>query len=96
MAVTREELIHISELAKLEIPEETFDKLEKDMSNIVDMVGELSGLDLSEADDKFSLGDGNYNVLREDEVKESLKRDDAVRNAPDKEAGCYVVPRIVE
>ena len=36
------------------------------------------------------------NVFREDEIKPSYKRDEILKNAPDKQAGCFAVPRIVE
>ena len=35
------------------------------------------------------------NVLREDEVKPSYSRDEILKNAPAKEAGCIVVPSIM-
>jgi aspartyl-tRNA(Asn)/glutamyl-tRNA(Gln) amidotransferase subunit C len=36
------------------------------------------------------------NVFREDEVKESYSRDEILKNAPKKEAGCLVVPSVVQ
>ena len=36
------------------------------------------------------------NVMRKDEVKESYAREDIIRSAPAKEAGCIIVPNVVE
>jgi aspartyl-tRNA(Asn)/glutamyl-tRNA(Gln) amidotransferase subunit C len=36
------------------------------------------------------------NVLREDAVKPSLPHDEALANAPDVDAGCFRVPKIIE
>jgi aspartyl-tRNA(Asn)/glutamyl-tRNA(Gln) amidotransferase subunit C len=36
------------------------------------------------------------NVMRKDEVLPSLPRDDALRNAPRRANGLFVVPKIVE
>lgn len=35
------------------------------------------------------------NVFREDKLEKSLEQEEALRNAPEKEEGCFVVPRIV-
>jgi aspartyl-tRNA(Asn)/glutamyl-tRNA(Gln) amidotransferase subunit C len=36
------------------------------------------------------------NVFREDEVRPSLSREQAFANAPDQDAGCFRVPKIIE
>ncbi len=36
-----------------------------------------------------------FNVFREDEVQEGLPRDEALENAPAREDGNFLVPRII-
>ena len=36
----------------------------------------------------------NFNVFRKDEVVPSYKREDILKNAPEKEAGCIIVPGV--
>jgi aspartyl-tRNA(Asn)/glutamyl-tRNA(Gln) amidotransferase subunit C len=37
-----------------------------------------------------------YNVMREDEERPSIDREDALRNAPDHEEGQFKVPAVME
>jgi len=93
MSVTRAEIEHIAKLARIEIPAGQFEKLSRDMSEIVNMVNKLSELELENV--KVPLPD-RVNALRDDEVKPSYSRDDILKNAPSSEAGCFLVPRVVE
>jgi aspartyl-tRNA(Asn)/glutamyl-tRNA(Gln) amidotransferase subunit C len=36
------------------------------------------------------------NVFREDEIKPCLTNEEALANAPESEAGCFKVPRVME
>ena len=36
------------------------------------------------------------NVFREDEVESSFNREEMLKNAPEKEGGCFKVPKILE
>ncbi|MDP4153085.1 MAG: Asp-tRNA(Asn)/Glu-tRNA(Gln) amidotransferase subunit GatC [Bacillota bacterium] len=93
MSVSRDEIKHIGKLARIEIKEEQYDKLARDMSGIVDMVNKLSDLDLSDV--SVPLPE-KINAWREDKVMESYDRDELLKNAPSKMAGCYLVPKVVE
>lgn len=83
---------HIAKLARLHVEESEVAKLEKEMSNIVSMVENLPEF----ADTTIPLNEKDAMELRKDEVKPSLKRDEILANAPATEAGCIVVPKIVE
>lgn len=47
MKITHDEIRPCCRLARIEIPEEQFDKLAQDMESIVDMVAQLQQVDLS-------------------------------------------------
>lgn len=83
---------HIAKLARLHIEESEVPKLEKEMSNIVKMVENLPEF----ADTKIPLNEKDAMELRKDEVRPSFKRDEILANAPATEAGCILVPKIVE
>ncbi|MDD3193495.1 MAG: Asp-tRNA(Asn)/Glu-tRNA(Gln) amidotransferase subunit GatC [Oscillospiraceae bacterium] len=86
------DILHIAKLARLSIEEEKMEKFQKEMENIVAMC------------EKMPLMEGDYTAvdpshpmeLRKDEVRPSLKREDVLKNAPQTQAGCVVVPKIVE
>lgn len=94
MAVERKDILHIAKLSMLKLEEENIERLMKDFNNIVEMVDKLGNLNTGE---KLEIKtDGLFNVLREDEIKASFSRDEILSNAPEKKAGCFFVPKIVE
>ncbi|MGN0661283.1 MAG: Asp-tRNA(Asn)/Glu-tRNA(Gln) amidotransferase subunit GatC [Oscillospiraceae bacterium] len=86
---------HIAKLSKLKIEDEKKQKFAKSMEDIIEMVKELPQLD-----DKLNLLDeSNPMELREDVTAseaDKLSRNELLQNAPQIEAGCFVVPRVVE
>ncbi len=95
MSITNKEISHIAKLSMLQIDEGHFDKLAKDMNAIVKMVDSLQELNIDEDLNKFTI-EGNQNIFRQDEVKPSFPREEIIKNAPEKKAGCFFVPKIVE
>ena len=83
----------IAKLSRLKIEDEKLDKFEKDMKSIVDMVDKLP-----EINDSLSLLDPTEPMtLRSDiAVTNKFKREDLLKNAPEVQAGCLVVPKTVE
>lgn len=92
--VTTKDIEYIAKLAKLNFSDEEKEKLVFQMGDIVEFANQVSGLDTE------GIEPSNHilkiqNVFREDEIKESYSRDDILKNAPVKEAGCIVVPNII-
>ncbi len=83
---------HVAKLARLQFDDSQVEKLEKQMQDILGMVENLPEL----ADGKIGVDQNNPMILRQDEIKPSLRRDDILKNAPKTEAGCIVVPKTVE
>lgn len=85
---------HLSYLSKLEFSEDEKKAFETEFSSVLDFVGEISGVQLSEEieNDKPIL----LSNLREDEPKESLSREQILANAPKQKDGCFVAPLVVE
>lgn len=83
---------HIAKLARLHVEENEIAKFEKEMGNIVGMVENLPEF----TDTSMPLDKSDAMKLRSDVVGESMKREKTLANAPTVEAGCIVVPKIVE
>ncbi len=94
MAVDRETVKKIAYLARLELREEELEVLPSQMSDIIDFVNQLSQLD-TEGIEPYIHTVGNT-PMREDKKEKNLEREKALMNAPEKERGFFVVPRIVE
>lgn len=95
MVISREEVEHIAKLAKLSLSEEEVDKYAKDLATIATFVEQLNEVDTSGAKPTAHVVD-KQNVFRKDERKESFPREQILKNAPSKEAGCISVPKVVE
>ena len=89
-----EDIEYIAKLAKLKLTEDEKDRLVTQMGDIVEFANKISELDTEGVKPTNHILDVK-NVFREDEVKPSYDREDILKNAPKKEAGCIVVPSII-
>jgi aspartyl-tRNA(Asn)/glutamyl-tRNA(Gln) amidotransferase subunit C len=91
MAITRDEVLHVARLARLALSEDEVERFGAQLSAILEAVGKVSELDLSDVEPTahpLELA----NVWAEDEPRPSLSVDEALANAPDREAGFFRVP----
>ncbi len=95
MKITRQEVEHVAALARLELSEQEQEKLTAQLSNILTYVEKLNELDTKDVAPTSHVMDIT-NIMREDTPGESLPQDRALANAPDKAAGHYKVPKIIE
>jgi len=96
MALTREEVARIADLARLELPAADVDRMAAELGAVLDFVAQLKGLDLSACEPTaFAPADS---PLRADEPDEErrLTADAAVAGSADAEDGFFLVPPIVE
>ena len=93
MAISREDVLHVARLARLELGEEELSRLEEQLGAILDAVGKVSELDLTDVEPTAHPLD-LVNVWDEDEVQPSLSLDDALANAPDAVDGAFRVPAV--
>ena len=84
MPLTRAQVQHIAELARLELSNEEIDRMASQLSAILDYAGRLQELD-TEAIPPTASEVPLQNVMRDDVVTPSLPREDVLRNAPDKD-----------
>ncbi len=91
MAISREDVLHVARLARLEIPEDQIEHVQAELGAILEAVGKVSELDL-EGVEPTSHPLDLVNVWGEDEARPSLSREDALANAPDPADGAFRVP----
>ena len=93
MAITREDVLHVAALARLEIPEGEVDAVREQLGAILEAVGKVSELDLTDVAPMTHPLD-LVNEWAEDEPRPSLPRDEALANAPDPVDGGFRVPAV--
>ena len=91
MTISRDDVLHVAKLARLEIPEDQIEAVRAELGAILDAVGKVSELDLSAVEPTSHPLD-LVNVWREDEPRPSLSREEALANAPDPVDGAFRVP----
>lgn len=95
MKISKQEVEHVAKLARLELAEGEKDKLIDQLSNILTYVETLNGLDTKGVEPTSHVLDIK-NVMRDDVSRPSLPQEQALANAPEKAAGHYKVPKIIE
>jgi aspartyl-tRNA(Asn)/glutamyl-tRNA(Gln) amidotransferase subunit C len=91
MAITREDVLHVAALARLELREDEIGRLTEQLNDILAAVGKVSELDLSDVP-PTSHPLSVVNALRPDVVRPSLSLDDAFANAPERDGDLFRGP----
>lgn len=92
MIITDETIEYVGILAKLELSPEEKEQAKKDMSDMLAYVGKLNELDTDGVEPMSHTFDV-HNVFREDVVTNGDDRENMILNAPEREDGCYKVPK---
>jgi aspartyl-tRNA(Asn)/glutamyl-tRNA(Gln) amidotransferase subunit C len=91
MAITRADVLHVARLARLALREDEIERLQEQLNAILDAVGKVSELDLSDVP-PTSHPLAVVNVFRPDEPRPSLSLDDVFANAPERDGDHFRVP----
>jgi aspartyl-tRNA(Asn)/glutamyl-tRNA(Gln) amidotransferase subunit C len=94
-AITRADVEHVARLCRLALSDEEVDRLTHELGAILEHAADVAALDLAEVPPTahpLPL----VNVLRSDEVRPSLPRDEVLAEAPHAEDGRFRVPRILD
>ncbi|MCK5429752.1 MAG: Asp-tRNA(Asn)/Glu-tRNA(Gln) amidotransferase subunit GatC [Anaerolineales bacterium] len=95
MTLTREEVENIAELARLTLTDEEIARYSEQLSAILEYFASLQTLDTTDIPPTSSVLAAR-SVLRPDEPRPGLSKDDLLRNAPETEANQFRVPPVLE
>ena len=91
MAISREEVLHVARLARLELSEDEIERFQGQLSAILDAVSKVSELDLSDVPPTSHPLELS-NVWAEDEPRPCLTVEEALANAPDRDEDYFRTP----
>ena len=94
MELSKDDVIKIAVLSKLEFSDDEIESFRSDLSEILNHMEELNELDTTNVSPLFNVLD-LHDVVREDKVKESLSLEDVLKNSPDKDENFIIVPKII-
>ena len=95
MAATDLNVKYVAHLARLSLTPEEEQKFGAQLANVLGYIEKLRQLDVSEVE-PTAHATPLANITRRDEVRPSLATEEALRNAPAKANGLFLVPKIVE
>ena len=94
MKITQEEVAYVANLAHLEMTPDEVERMTRQLGDIlgyIDKLGELDTENVRPTTHAISM----RNAFREDEVKESLSREEALANGPLQNGEVFVVPKVI-
>jgi aspartyl-tRNA(Asn)/glutamyl-tRNA(Gln) amidotransferase subunit C len=91
MAISRDDVLHVARLARLELSDAEVERFREQLSAILDAVSKVQELDLADVPPTSHPLDV-VNVWRDDEPRPSLPVEEALANAPATEDGMFKVP----
>jgi aspartyl-tRNA(Asn)/glutamyl-tRNA(Gln) amidotransferase subunit C len=90
-AISREDVLHVARLARLDLSEEEVDRFGEQLNAILEAVGKVSQLDLADVEPTAHPLD-LVNVWAEDEPGPCLPVEEALANAPARDGNFFRVP----
>ncbi len=94
MKITKEDVVHIAHLARLQVDDFLIDKFAEQISNTLQYIDTLKDADVSMVRPVSDIVSGT-NVFREDAVENSPGPDVTLANSPERDDDFYTVPRVV-
>lgn len=95
--LTKDDVVHLAKLSKLELTDEELDKIESQLNETLAFVENLNELSTDDVPSENQHVTKTTNVYAEDEVETSamLTQTQALQNAPQKKHNYFVVKRIL-
>jgi aspartyl-tRNA(Asn)/glutamyl-tRNA(Gln) amidotransferase subunit C len=93
MKVNDEIVDRVAFLAKLSFEGEAKEAIKADLNEILGMCGKLEAVDTTDVEPLIFMSEA-YNNLRKDEAEPPVSKDEALKNAPEKDADYFKVPKV--
>ena len=94
MKITRDEVLYMAKLARLNLDQASVDKFAGQIDNIleyIDMLKQVNTDGIPPTSHAISLS----NAFRDDVEKGSLDQEKALMNAPEQDNGYFIVPKVI-
>ncbi|ANQ50824.1 Asp-tRNA(Asn)/Glu-tRNA(Gln) amidotransferase subunit GatC [Flammeovirga sp. MY04] len=95
MIIDKDTIEKIAHLSRLELDKDKEEKMLKSMNEIVEWVAKLEEVD-TDGVEPLTHMTGEQSVWRQDKAARTLSHEDALKNAPKKDADYFRVPKVLE
>ncbi|HET7685447.1 MAG TPA: Asp-tRNA(Asn)/Glu-tRNA(Gln) amidotransferase subunit GatC [Candidatus Limnocylindria bacterium] len=93
--ISRETVEHVARLARLGLSDEELDRMQEQLSHILETIEQLRDVDTSHVDPTASVI-ALENVMRDDVARAPMSREAALANAPQRDGAFLRVPTVLE
>ncbi len=94
MKISREEILHIANLADLTIKEEEIEKYALNLQDILNFANIVNNAPVDNLDITIGANE-KKNVFRKDEIKVFEDTEALLQNAPSKEQNMFKIPKVL-
>ena len=94
MKITKEEVLHVANLARLDVDKVLIEKFAAQIGTILEYVDTLRSVDTQDVK-PTSHAIFLTNAFREDDESQCFDCESALSNAPEKEDGNFIVPKVI-
>ena len=95
MEVSSEMIERLAQLARLKFSETEKIALKADLERMIEFVEKLKEVDTTGTEPLLHIT-GTANILREDEVKQTITKQEALSNAPLTDGNFFKVPKVIK
>jgi aspartyl-tRNA(Asn)/glutamyl-tRNA(Gln) amidotransferase subunit C len=95
MNITRTDVEKLAHLGRLELTETELAQMERDMNKMLLFVDKINELNLDGIEPLAYMSD-EVNILRADEIIQTISHEEALKNAPDKDTDYFRVPKVLK
>lgn len=92
--IEKKDVEYIASLARLEVSEDEKASMTKELGAILDYIDQLNEADTDNVEPTAFMSP-EHDPLRNDEVKKSLSREEALSNGPSVKKGHFAVPKVI-
>lgn len=94
MEVSKEEILHIAELANIKLHDEEIPEYLKNLQDILNFANVVNKAPVDGLDTSIGTLD-NFNVFRKDEIKVFEDNKSLLQNAPEEEDNMFRIPKVI-
>ncbi|MBQ3414969.1 MAG: Asp-tRNA(Asn)/Glu-tRNA(Gln) amidotransferase subunit GatC [Clostridia bacterium] len=95
MQVSREEILHIANLARLNLEEDEIEKYTKNLEDILNFADIVNNAPIENLGITIGANEAK-NVFRKDEIKVFEDNEALLKNAPSEEQNMFKIPKVIQ
>ncbi|MBR2743697.1 MAG: Asp-tRNA(Asn)/Glu-tRNA(Gln) amidotransferase subunit GatC [Clostridia bacterium] len=95
MQVSEEQLLHIANLACIDLDKNEIDSYLENLQDILTFAEKVNGVSTEGLDETIGAND-KFNVFRKDEIVHFSDTEALLQNAPSKDRGMFNIPKVIQ